>query len=126
MTTPEAAQNYLNQHLAEHDGRKIHVFNPHNKDLEKLPVIYGFNNTKGVLMSEDGSYLGGHICSHESYMWYDLGILEDTRKDRHEDFKKHYSDGYRMEFVASKDLETHTKLKEAFRLNQTKSETKPE
>jgi hypothetical protein len=29
----------------------------------------------------------------------DLGILEGTRPDRHEEFKAHYPDGYRMEFV---------------------------
>lgn len=41
----------------------------------------------------------------------DLGILEGTRKDRHEnDYQKHYPDGYRMEFVSSSDIEGHEGL----------------
>lgn len=94
------------------------VYNPLNKPVEDLPIIYGFNNggspgyMHAALVSEDSVYLGSHLCSSEGYMPYDLGILEGTRKDRHEnDFQKHYPDGYKMEFVGYDEYDTHDKLK---------------
>lgn len=105
MTTAAAERLYQAQHLLQMEGRGYAVFNPHNKPIAELPVIYGFNNGGGriflsaVLIAEDGTWLGGHACSAECYMPHDLGILEGTRPDRHEDFQKHYPDGYRMTFV---------------------------
>lgn len=99
------------------------VFNPHDKPVAELPVIYGFNNGgsaglySACLIAEDGTGLGGHICSHEGYMPGDLGILEGYRPDRHETFKAHYPDGYRMDFVSYADVPDHAALAEAFRLN---------
>lgn len=125
MTTPAAANLYLAQHLHKYEGKQWAVFNPHNKPLEELPVIYGFNNGgspgwfSAVAIAEDGSCLGGHACSHEGYMQHDLGILEGSRPDRHaNDYQKHYPDGYRMEFVSSEDIEDHSGLQRAFSLNQ--------
>jgi len=105
MTTKAAANLYLAQHLYAMGGKGRTVYNPHNKELSGLPVIFGFNNGgspglySAVLIAEDGTALGGHVCSHEGYMEHDLGILEGTREDRHEEFRKHYFDGYRMEFL---------------------------
>lgn len=96
------------------------VFNPHNKPVADLPVIYGFNNGGGpgwysaTLIAEDGTALGGHLCSDECYMPFDLGIIEGYRKDRHEGFQKHYPDGYRMVFVSYHDVESHEGLQRAF------------
>ena len=110
MTTPAAAEKYLAQHQRELQGRKAVVHNPHNKPVDELPVIFGFNNggspgwLDAVLIAEDGTVLGGHCCSHEDYMPHDLGILEGTRPDRHETFREHYPDGYRMQFVGYNDL----------------------
>lgn len=92
------------------------VFNPHQKPVDELPVIYGFNNGgqpgwfSGVLLAQDGTGLGGHICSHELYMPGDLGVLEGARPDRHEAFRQHYPDGYRMEFVGYDDVPGHAGL----------------
>lgn len=100
------------------------VFNPHNKPVTELPVIYGFNNGgsyewyTGFLLSEDGEGLGSHICSSEWFMPGDLGCLEGSRPDRHEDFRKHYPDGYRMEFVPERDVKTHPGLTAAYNRNQ--------
>jgi hypothetical protein len=116
VTTPAAAALYEAQHVHAHEGRRTAIFNPHGKPANKLPVIYGFNNggevgwLDAVLLAEDGTQLGSHICSTESYMPADLGVLEGTRDDRHETFRKHYPDGYRMEFVRYADVKTHTKL----------------
>ena len=126
MTTPAAERLYLAQHRYEMEGRRWAIFNPNDKPLEELPVIYGFNNGgspgwySAVLLAEDGTALGGHCCSDEGYMEHDLGILEGTRADRHETFQEHYPDGYRMEFVKAADVKSHAGLMEAYRLNQGK------
>lgn len=109
--------------------KEFAVFNPHNKDVSELPVIYGFNNggspgfMYGALIAQDGTGLGGHLCSSEGYMYGDLGILPDSRKDRHEGFQKHYPDGYRMDFVPYAEVDGHAGLQEAFRLNKEQPET---
>lgn len=124
MTTPASERLYLAQHEVEHEGRRPAVFNPHGKPIAELPVIYGFNNGgspgwfSAVLIAADGTTLGGHACSHEGYMPHDLGVLEGTRPDRHETFRKHYPDGYRMEFVSYHDTKEHAGLQEAFRLKE--------
>jgi hypothetical protein len=128
MTTPAAARLYEAQHLYEMEGKKPVVYNPLNKPVDELPVIYGFNNggspgwKQAVLLAEDGHCLGAHICSSEAYMPHDLGILEGTRPDRHEEFKLHYPDGYRMEFISYNDLGGHEKFNKAIELNQKLAE----
>lgn len=130
MTTKAAAKLYLAQHKFTTVGREFVVYNPKNEAVNKLPVIYGFNNggseewCNGVLLAEDGTYLGGHICSDEGYMLHDLGILEGTQPDRHETFIKHYPKGYRMDFVSSKDVPNHIELTKAYELNQIKGKQK--
>lgn len=99
------------------------VYNPHGKPVSELPVIYGFNNGGGgddwigVLISEDGTCLGSHMCSHEGFMPGDLGVLEGHRADRHEHFKAHHPDGYRMDFVRYQDVSKHEALNLALKLN---------
>ena len=124
MTTAAAAALYEAQHVYMYEGRRTAVFNPHRKPVSDLPVIYGFNNggepgwMSAVLIAEDGTALGGHLCSSEAYMPADLGVLEGTREDRHEkDFQTHYPDGYRMEFVSHSDVPSHEALNAAFKLN---------
>jgi hypothetical protein len=101
------------------------VYNPKNAEVGSLPVIYGFNkgggwgpnDLEGALLAEDGTYLGGHICSSEVFMPGDLGILEGSRPDRHKTFRNHYPDGYRMEFVRGTDVANHAGLQRAFDSN---------
>lgn len=124
MTTKAAEELYLAQHKYAYEGRGWAVFNPHNKPVEDLPVIYGFNNGgstgwfSACLIAEDGTGMGGHVCSNEGYMEHDLGILEGTRADRHQSFQKHYPNGYRMEFISYSEVEAHEGLKRAFELNK--------
>lgn len=95
------------------------IHNPHDKPVGELPVIYGFNNggpygfMEGLLIAEDGTWLGQHISSNESFMLGDLGIREGSRPDRHEIFREHYPDGYRMEFVSYGELPGHAALNAA-------------
>ena len=108
--------------MSHHDDKGYAVFNPKGVCLDELPTIYGFNNGgspgwyQAQLLAEDGTALGSHICSAECYMIYDLGIMVDSRPDRHETFQKHYPDGYRMDFVPF----DHADLQEALKLNQEK------
>lgn len=131
MTTPAAANYYLARHLLEMEGKPYAIYNPNNKLAESLPVIFGFNNGgsdswySAVLIAEDGTGLGGHVCSHEGYMRHDLGIIEGSRPDRHEDFKKHYPEGYRMAFVSYDEVKTCEPLLKAFVLNKKLADNHP-
>ena len=124
MTTPATANLYLAQHLGDWGGAGYASHNPHGKPIAELPVIYGFNNGgsddwwNGLLLAEDGTCLGGHACSHEGYMPSDLGVLDGSRPDRHETFRKHYPDGYRMDFVPGAAAKSHAGLAEAYKRNQ--------
>lgn len=128
MTTREQAEIYLAKHLIEWMGKPYALFNPHDKPLDELPVIYGFNNGglsgwyNAVLLAEDGAGLGGHLCSDEGYMPHDLGILEGSRPDRHGTFRAHYPDGYQMAFIPSNEVMTHPGLDAAVKRNQEKAD----
>ncbi len=107
----------------------VAIHNPNGVAESDLPVIYGFNNggspgwMQAQLIAEDGTCLGGHLCSAEGYMPYDLGVIEGQRPDRHETFRKHYPGGYRMEFVGYDAVKGHAKLMEALRLCEEKAAT---
>lgn len=112
---------------------EVEVFNPHNKPVEELPVIYGFPNGRfghddlcGQLLAEDGTPLGGHVCSNEYFMVGDLGVSKGSRPDRHEGFRKHYPDGYRMEFVEGAQVKTHPGLEAACQRNREAAKNMPQ
>jgi hypothetical protein len=137
MTTPLAEKMYLAEHLLERAGRKPVVFNPHGRPVEELPRIMAFSNTvaetgqavyailiEALAIAEDGTVLGNHACSHEGYINNDLGVLEGCREGRHiESYRKHYPDGYRMEFVPGECIDSYAPLQEAFRLNKARTAT---
>lgn len=131
MTTPAAERLYLAQHLHQWEGKGYAVFNPHNKPLEELPVIWGFNNGgspgkfSAQLVADDGEVLGGHCCSSEGYMPHDLGVIAGSRPDRHETFKRHYPDGYRMDFVGADHVMTHHGLDAACKANAERTKNMP-
>lgn len=130
MTTEAAARMYEAQHLMDMEGRRVALFNPSNMPIESLPVIYGFNNggsfymLNAVAIAQDGVVLGGHGCSSEAYMPHDLGILEGTRPDRHETYRAHYPNGYRMEFVSHRDAGGHAGLQKAIDENKRRGTEK--
>ena len=96
------------------------------------PKIFCFSNVKGggdgiaYAMAEDGNVLGSHWCSNEAFVRGDLGVTEGSRPDRHEDYAKHYPDGYEMEFIPASDVSDHAGLSKAFELNQALAETADE
>lgn len=128
MTTPAAEALYEAQHQSQWAGQPVAVFNPNDRPISELPVIYGFNNggspgwMQAVLIAQDGTCLGGHTCSSEGYMPHDLGIIEGARPDRHEEFQHHYPGGYRMEFIPGADVSKHAGLDAACKANQAKAE----
>ncbi len=121
MTTSQAAAQYEAEHLRDWARKNYAVHNPHNKPLGELPVIWGFSNggspgwMDAVLLAEDGTFLGSHLCSSTAYMPHDLGILEGARPDRHETFREHYPDGYRMDFTVDAH---HPEIEKAYQKNQ--------
>lgn len=128
MTTQAAARLYLAQHLAKCDDNGYVVYNPHGKALDELPLIYAFSNVRGggdgicYAMAQDGTVLGEHFCSNEGYAPHDLGVIQGAREDRHEYYRKHYAEGYRMDFIRSDQVESHEGLRAAFALNQQTGE----
>ncbi len=108
-------------------SRDYEIYNPLNKDTKELPYIFGFNNGvsfgnyyEGCLISQNGYFLGGHICSSENFMYGDLGVIKNSRKDRHEEsFKKHYPNGYKMIFIPYDKVPLIKEIQEAFILNKT-------
>ena len=128
MTTEAAARLYEAQHLATWGDKKYVVYNPQQKPIDELPFIYGFNNGgspgwfSGQLIAADGEFIGGHLCSSEAYMPHDLGIVEGARPDRHEEFRKHYPDGYRMTFVPYDDVKKTDGLMTALNLAKSKKQ----
>jgi hypothetical protein len=107
------------------------IYNPKSLPIDQLPVIYGFNGggepgwMMAYLVAQDGTGMGSHLCSSEGYMPGDLGCLEGTRPNRHEGFREHYPEGYRMEFVRG-NYRAHAGLMEALRLNQQQAKADAE
>jgi hypothetical protein len=97
--------------------------------MSAKPKIYCFSNVVGggdgaaYAIAEDGAILGSHWCSHEGFIPHDLGVQEGSRPDRHEnDYAKHYPDGYEMEFVGSRRIDSHVGLQKALDLNKKQAE----
>ena len=77
------------------------VYNPHGKPVDTLPVIYGFNGGgspgwySGYIVAEDGSGLGGHVCSHEVSCGAILASSRARGLTAMSRFRTHYPNGYR-------------------------------
>jgi hypothetical protein len=69
-------------------------------------------------LAEDGTGLGGHLSSNVSFAKHDIGLTSDWH---HDDYRKHYPDGYEVEWIDSKDLDTHEGFQKALKLNQEKA-----
>ena len=94
------------------------------------PKIYGFldrhhgSNWVGVAISEDGNVLGSHVSSDESWLRYDLGMVEGNRsKWRDEKFLVHYPDGYETEYVIQEYQDGHQGLQRALAKNREEKTT---
>ncbi|RFZ89388.1 hypothetical protein D0Y60_01795 [Shinella sp. WSJ-2] len=97
------------------------AFNPDEKPIEELPFIYGYNTGEllderymlGKLIAQDGTTLGAHYSSTETFQRQDLAILPGCWPERQDDFQGHYPGGYRMEYVPAEERPGHVGLAEA-------------
>jgi hypothetical protein len=94
------------------------------KNLEgeiKMNKIYCFINSQMewgdvvvVALAEDGECVGSHISSNESWAMHDIGINSDWK---HEEYRKHYPDGYELIWLEREELDTNEGLQRALKLN---------
>lgn len=85
------------------------IYNPENRPVDRLPVIYGYCKGGGFLLrggivSEDGEVFGYYTSRTEDGMQCDLGVADGYRPDRHVLFQEHYPNGYRMQFVSFREF----------------------
>lgn len=89
----------------------------------KKPKIFAFINseTSGFLhvvaLAEDGNCLSGHASSNVSFAKHDIGLTSDWK---HENYDRHYPDGWDLEWVDDplEEIKTNEKLKLAFKRNE--------
>ena len=68
-----------------------------------------------LAMCEDGNVLASHISSSEHYARNDIGITSDRKHDL---YKKHCLDGYKLVWVDWKDVNNHEGIASAYIKNQ--------
>lgn len=91
-----------------------------------VPTIYCFLNGGSpgwynvLAIAEDGSALAGHVCSSPAFFLHDIGIESDWK---HEHYRAHYPDGYRLEWVERDEIDGHEALQRAFALADEKAAT---
>ena len=94
-------------------------------DMSDKPKIFVWCNRcepewhSASAMAEDGTALGGHICSSHSFIAHDMGINENGWK--RDIYAEHYPDGFEVVWV--EDPKHHAGLDAAYKLNQQR---KPE
>jgi len=71
----------------------------------------------GRALAEDGTGLDGHLSSNETFSKHDMGL---TSIWKHEIYREHYPNGYELEWIDAKDLDTHEGFQKALKLNQEK------
>ena len=94
---------------------------------EQKPEIYisyerapGWGPTEvyAFALAEDGTGLGGHLCSDPSWVSHDMGISSDWH---HTDYDEHYPNGYTLVFLKPEELDTHENFQKAYKINQAKA-----
>jgi len=66
-------------------------------------------------LAEDGTGLGGHLSTNESWAKHDIGLTSDWH---HDEYRKHYPDGYEVEWIDTDKLDTHEGFQKALKLNR--------
>jgi len=68
----------------------------------------------GYALAEDGVCIASHFSSGCNWSKHDMGITSDWH---HDSYKKHYPDGYELEWIDFKDLDNHSEFLKAKELN---------
>ncbi len=66
-------------------------------------------------MAEDGTGLAGHCSSSEHWARHDIGMTSDWKHDL---YRKHYPDGYELEWVSDAKPGQHAGIDAAYAKNQ--------
>lgn len=70
-----------------------------------------------MAMAEDGTCLASHVSSNEDWAKHDIGITSDWK---HEDYRRHYPDGYELVWVDDAKPGNHSGLDAAYAKNQAR------
>jgi hypothetical protein len=79
---------------------------------------WGPTEVHAQALAEDGTGLGGHISSNEFFARHDIGLTSDWH---HDAYREHYPDGYEVEWIEYKDLDSHEGFQKALKLNQERA-----
>ena len=74
---------------------------------------WGAHDVIGYALAEDGAGLASHLSSNKSFSQHDMGLTSDWK---HESYKKHYPEGFELEWVD--DPDNHPGVAAAYALNQ--------
>jgi hypothetical protein len=82
--------------------------------------IYAFNNGGGRLgisvqaLADTGEVLAGHFSSNEGWGKHDIGIGSDRKHDLYD---KAFPEGWEIEWVERRDIDTHEGFQKALAAN---------
>lgn len=77
----------------------------------------------GFALAEDGEGLCSHYSSSVGFAKHDLGLNSNWK---HDFYDEHYPDGYELEWIDEKDLESHQGFQAALAENRKKHPIEPE
>jgi hypothetical protein len=91
-----------------------------SSETKAVPRIFLFINSGAgtdwvvsMAMAEDGTVLGGHVSSNDSFAHLDIG---HTSNAKHGDYLAHYPGGFEVEWVDN--VHAHAGLMAAYAKNQ--------
>ncbi len=69
----------------------------------------------GYALAEDGHCIGQHLSSNFMFSQHDMGLTSDWK---HDNYDKHYPEGYDLEWINEEDLDNHQGWLDAIKLNK--------
>lgn len=69
----------------------------------------------GYAVAEDGHCIGQHLSSNVMFSQHDMGFTSDWK---HDNYSKHYPDGYELEWIDEENLNNHQGWLDALKLNK--------
>tara|TARA_Y100000034_G_C6778075_1_gene347547 strand:- start:49 stop:438 length:390 start_codon:yes stop_codon:yes gene_type:complete len=92
------------------------------------PKIFIFCNScshewhSASALSEDGHFLAGHVCSDHGFIPHDMGMTSDWK---HDDYNKHYPDGWELEYVERSEVKSHPGITAAYEKHIARGKPEP-
>lgn len=109
--------------VTERDIDRIGEPFPLTEEEKVKPKIYLFcvpggmrsGDVIGYALAEDGNGLGSHLSSNEDFSKHDMGL---TSNWKHDGYKKHYPEGYDLEWIMEEKLDSHARFQKALAINK--------